>query len=108
MWDAFISHASEDKDALVDPLARALASFGADVWYDKFTLKPGESLSRSIDKGLANSRHGIVVLSPHFIAKPWPERELSGLVTMQLAEGRSIIPIWHNIKSHDVRAFSPP
>ena len=42
--DVFISHASEDKDAIVRPLANALISCGLKVWYDEFTLRIGDSL----------------------------------------------------------------
>lgn len=69
--DVFISHASEDKDELVRPLAEALISFGLVVWYDEFTLRIGDSLRRKIDQGLARSRVGLVVLSPSFISKGW-------------------------------------
>jgi len=79
-WDAFISHAWEDKESFVRPLAHALTALGAAVWYDEFSLRLGDSLSASIDKGLAGSRYGIVVLSKAFIAKRWPQRELQGLV----------------------------
>src|SRR5277367_4797776 len=89
-WDAFISHASEDKDRFVRPLAHALTSLGARIWYDESTLKLGDSLSQSIDNGLARSRFGIVVLSRAFMSKPWPRHELQGLVTRQLI-GRSRI-----------------
>lgn len=75
-WDVFISHASEDKGNFVRPLSEALKDLGVKVWYDEFTLQPGDSLSRSIDKGLAKSKFGVVVLSKHFIKKPWPEYEL--------------------------------
>ncbi len=54
-WDVFISHASEDKDSFVRPLAVALKQLGASVWYDEFSLKLGDSMSRSIDKGLSKS-----------------------------------------------------
>ena len=60
-WDAFISHAWEDKESFVRPLAHALTALGATVWYDEFSLKLGDSLSASIDRGLAGSRYGIVV-----------------------------------------------
>jgi len=83
-WDAFISHASEDKDSFVRPLATALASFGVNIWYDEFTLELGDSLSQSIDKGLAKSRYGVVVLSKSFMSKSWPQRELSGLVAREV------------------------
>jgi hypothetical protein len=54
-YDVFISHASEDKDSLVRPLAIALRHLGASVWYDEFSLHVGDSLSGSIDKGLSSS-----------------------------------------------------
>ena len=61
-WDVFISHASEDKDSFVRPLAIALRSLEVLVWYDEFSLRLGDSLSRSIDRGLADSSHGLVVI----------------------------------------------
>ena len=45
----FISHASEEKADFVRPLAHALKKQGLRVWYDEFSLKPGDSLRRSID-----------------------------------------------------------
>jgi hypothetical protein len=58
VWDIFISHASEDKDAVARPLAERLRSLGLTVWYDEFTLSLGDSLRQSIDYGLANSKFG--------------------------------------------------
>jgi len=68
-YDVFISHASEDKEEFVGPLAKALQKAGYKVWFDEFTLKVGDSLRRSIDNGLKNSRFGIVILSNAFFAK---------------------------------------
>jgi len=81
-YDVFISHASEDKDAVVRPLAIALKNKGLSVWYDEFELKIGDSLRRKIDKGLANSNFGIVVISRSFIKKGWTNYELDGLITI--------------------------
>src|SRR5215467_8448200 len=106
-WDVFISHASEDKDTFVRPLAMALCQLGASVWYDEFTLTVGDSISRSIDKGLANSAYGLVVLSTAFLQKPWPEYELRGLVSREISEDRVILPIWHGIAREQLVAFSP-
>lgn len=107
-WELFISHASEDKKSFVDPLANALTGFGLSVWYDKFSLKLGDSLSRSIDEGLARARFGLVVLSPAFLAKKWPEYELRGLTAREMAGGKVILPIWHNVSRAEILAFSPP
>jgi hypothetical protein len=51
LYDAFISHATEDKDSFVRPLAECLRQKRVEVWYDEFTLMPGMSLRKSIDHG---------------------------------------------------------
>jgi hypothetical protein len=107
-YDAFISHATEDKDNLVRPLAHALTNLGSRIWYDEFELKVGDSLRQSIDKGLVNSRYGIVVLSPSFFAKNWPQYELNGLTAREIAGRKVILPVWHNITKDDLLAYSPP
>lgn len=105
--DVFISHASEDKDDLVRPLAEKLREAGFSVWYDEFQLKIGDNLRRSIDKGLANSKFGIVVFSPAFFAKNWPQYELDGLVAREMSGGKVILPLWHKISKNEVMSYSP-
>lgn len=107
--DVFICHASEDKDEFVRPLAQALRSHHLDVWYDEFALDVGDSLREAIDRGLAASRFGIVVLSPSFFRKRWPNQELNGLFARETAENRDLIlPVWHHVGRKEVVAFSPP
>jgi hypothetical protein len=106
-YDVFISHASEDKDAIVRPLATALTDHGLKVWYDEFTLRIGDSLRQKIDRGLATSRVGLVVLSPDFIAKGWTNYELDGIVTRTVSGEQILLPIWHNITKQQVMDFSP-
>jgi hypothetical protein len=106
-WDVFISHASEDKLDFVHPLARALEKTGLKVWFDATALTVGDSLRRKIDEGLAHSRYGVVVLSPNFFAKPWPQEELDGLVSKEVSGTKVILPVWHNIDLEGVRARSP-
>ncbi len=106
-YDFFISHASEDKDDFVRGLAEALEAKGAKVWYDEFTLKVGDSLRREIDRGLANSRFGVVVLSKHFFNKEWPQKELDGLVSLEVEGATRILPVWHEISKDEVVRHSP-
>jgi len=106
-WDVFICHASEDKDRFVRPLAQALEGLGTSVWYDEFSLRLGDSLSSSIDKGISQSRYGLVVISPNFIGKAWPDYELRGLITREIDSGTVIIPIWHGVDRKTVIDFSP-
>jgi len=106
-WDVFVCHASEDKDGFVRPLAKALEASGLSVWYDEFALKIGDSLRRKIEEGLANSRYGIVVLSESFFAKKWPQDELDGLASKEVAGTKVILPVWHNVDFAEVQRQAP-
>jgi len=106
-WDAFISHASEDKDTVALPLAAALKRAGVQVWLDRFELRVGDSLRDKIDEGLAESRFGIVVLSPHFLAKRWPKQELNGLFALEESGRKVILPVWHQITKSTLAEYSP-
>jgi hypothetical protein len=65
-YDVFISHASEDKEAVAKPLANLLRSRKINVWLDQYELTVGDSLRRKIDQGLRDSNFGVVVLSEKF------------------------------------------
>lgn len=106
-FDVFISHATEDKDEVVRPLAIALQNHGLSVWYDEFELRIGDSLRRKIDSGIARTRFGVVVLSKPFFAKSWPQYELDGLVTMAVSGKQVLLPLWHNISKDEVIGASP-
>ena len=80
---------------------------GIKVWYDEFEMRIGDSLRRKIDKGLANSRFGIVVVSRDFIKKGWTNYELDGIITKAVSGEQIILPIWHNITKKEVIDYSP-
>lgn len=106
-YDLFISHASDDKDDLVEPLVKALQALNVKVWYDKFTLRVGDSLRKKIDQGLSNSRFGTLVLSSAFFAKQWPQYELDGMTALEMNGRKMILPIWHKTSKSEVIKFSP-
>jgi len=106
-YDIFICHAHEDKEAIARPLAEALREQGVKVWYDEFSLKLGDSLRRCIDHGLGHCRYGVVILSPRFFAKEWPQRELDGLVAREAGGRKVILPIWHEVDRTYVERSSP-
>lgn len=106
-YDLFISHASEDKEEFVRPLAETLENLGVKVWYDEFTLRVGDSLRRSIDQGLVNSRYGTVILSSSFFSKNWPQYELDAMVAKEMEGHKMILPIWHKVTKTEVINFSP-
>lgn len=105
--DLFISHASEDKENFVRPLANALIAEGVDVWFDEFELQIGDSLRQKIDEGLRRSRYGLVVFSPTFFEKHWTQYEMDGLVARQMSGERVILPIWHQITRDEMMEHAP-
>lgn len=109
-YDFFISHATEDKEDVALPLAQKLEFLGARVWLDSKVLTPGDSLSRSINQGLAHSKYGIVILSKTYMKKFWTGKELEGLFAKWsgLDNGEKLIlPVWHDISKNDVINYSP-
>lgn len=108
-YDVFVSHAWEDKEDFVDEFVDALTKLGIKVWYDKTQIKWGDSMRKRIDEGLKKSRFGVAVLSPYYIAdgKYWTKAELDGLFQLESIGGKTLLPIWHNLKKAEVMAYSP-
>lgn len=106
-YDVFISHATDDKEGFVRPLAELLRGIGIKVWYDEFELQLGDSLREKIDLGLKDSKFGLVILSSSFFGRPWASYELNGFVSRELNESKIILPIWHEVTKDEVINFSP-
>ena len=62
-----------------------------------------------IDEGLRKSRFGIAVLSPDYISdgKYWTKSELDGIFQLESINGKSLLPIWHNLTKKIVMEYSP-
>jgi hypothetical protein len=106
---AFISHDSRDKDALVRELAHEMILLMCPVWYDEYSLKVGDSLRTSIEKGLKEARKCVVVLSPNFLSNGgWGKAEFDSVFTREILEQQNVIlPVWHNVNVQDVYNYSP-
>jgi hypothetical protein len=104
--DVFISHDSADKLTVAEPLYHALSAKGLKVWFDKYTLNLGDSLSEKINEGIAECRYGILILSKAFLANErWAERELKSFsVKDAIGDSHKLIPIWHGITEQDLVA----
>ncbi|WP_346984890.1 toll/interleukin-1 receptor domain-containing protein [Chryseobacterium sp. POE27] len=107
-YDFFISHASEDKEIFVRPLAEELLKLGFKVWYDELTLKFGDSLFEEISNGIRKSNYGLVIISENFLKKEWTKKELNGLISKEIfTKEKTILPVWLNISSDSIYEFSP-
>jgi hypothetical protein len=106
---AFISHDSRDKELIARTLANGLSSRLCSVWYDEYSLKPGQSLRESIETGIKNAKKCILVLTPHFLSNPgWTKKEFNSIFTREMIfNERVVIPIWFKIKKEEVYEYSP-
>lgn len=104
--DVFLCHAWDDRKGAAKELHDILESKGVTVWFSEKDVPLGSSLLREIDKGLANSRIGIVLVTPSFLKRIKGEgiadKELSALLARDL-----LVPIVHNTTFEDLREVSP-
>lgn len=104
--DVFLCHAWDDRKTEAKELHDLLELKGVTVWFSEKDVLLGSSLLREIDKGLAKSRVGIVLVTPSFIKRVKGEgiadKELSALLARDL-----LIPIVHNTTFEDLREVSP-
>lgn len=100
-YDIFLSHATDDPYART--LCHALEELGANVWFDESSLGPGENIVRAIDRGIAHSRIGVILVTPTVIAgRPWVENEFSAL----LDDKEKVIPILHEVTWTELQKYS--
>jgi len=108
IYDVFISHAHEDKEAIVTELSQKLSRAGLRVFEDVKVINLGDSLSDKINEGIKYSKFGVVVLSKAFFRKGWTQYEYKGFLHREIEEGRTVIlPIWHGVTKEEVAQFNP-
>lgn len=104
--DVFLCHAWDDRKDAAKELHDLLESKGVSVWFSEKDILLGSPLLREIDKGLAKSRVGIVLVTPLFLKRIKGEgiadKELSALLARDL-----LVPIVHNTTFDDLREVSP-
>ncbi len=105
---ALICHDSRDKSDFVQELAAQLQKMLLFVWYDDYSLIPGQSLRASVERGLRECRKCVLVLSPNFLHNEgWTKAEFDSVFTRELLEQADvIIPIWHNVTQRDIYNYS--
>lgn len=86
-YDVFICHASEDKSSVADPLTRALVNADVRVWIDSERIRWGDSITNEINNGLSKSKFVILILSPRFMKKRWPVKEMNSILSIEISTG---------------------
>lgn len=101
LHDSFISYATEENDFVSD-LAFALKANGLSVWFAPLSLKVGDKLLDSIEKGLNESRSGILILSQSYLSKNWTSYEMDILVRQHIEGNKKILPIWLDVTKQEI------
>ena len=92
--DIFVCHASEDKEDVVWPLVEAFTAAGISCWYDEAEIQWGDSITQKVNEGLASSKFVVVVFSPTFVGKNWPQRELNAVLNQEASSGElKVLPL---------------
>ncbi len=106
---AFICHDTRDKKSVARPIAMKLSGTGCPVWYDEFSLRVGDHLRESVERGLKECKKCILIISPHFLHnKGWTKTEFDEIFTREvLEESDVILPVWRGVTSAEVFAYSP-
>jgi len=103
MKDLFLSHASEDKEHLVRPVADELRRRGLSVWLDEAHILPGVDFVDAIQSGMEDAHAVVVFLSANFLQKRWPLKELNNFVAI----GKPLIPVVSDLSIVDVLKSYP-
>jgi hypothetical protein len=106
---AFISHDSRDKAEIAGAIAIGLQKLLCPVWYDEYSLKVGDHLRESIERGLKETKKCILVLSPNFFANTgWTKVEFNSVFTREILEQTSVVlPVWCQVTRKEVYEYSP-
>lgn len=104
MYDIFISHSSQDKATVVEPLVKSLEAKGLAVWYDKNNIYKGDRIKESILSGINESVIYLAVVSNNFFQSNWVSLEL-GVLQSTLPD--NLLPLFCD-KTQDIAAKTYP
>lgn len=104
--DCFLCHAWPDRQGAAKDLDDALKAAGVKTWFSELDLGLGVPMMRAIDRGLANSRIGLVLVTPQFI-KGLPNQGVADKELSALLAGNRLVPIVHGTTYDELRNVSP-
>ncbi len=104
--DVFLCHAWDDRQGPAKELHELLVAAGVKVWFSEKDLGLGVPMMRAIDKGLANSRIGLVLVTPALLAR-LPKEGVADKELSTLLAGNRLTPIVHNTTYEALRNVSP-
>ncbi|MGY3265567.1 toll/interleukin-1 receptor domain-containing protein [Lysobacter sp. HA35] len=104
--DVFLCHAWDDRQGAAKELHDLLEAAGVKVWFSEKDLGLGVPMMRAIDRGLANSKVGLVLVTPALLAR-LPKESVADKELSTLLAGNRLAPIVHNTTYEALRDVSP-
>lgn len=104
--DCFLCHAWDDRQGAAKELHDFLVAAGVKVWFSEKDLGLGVPMMRAIDKGLANSRIGLVLVTPNLLRR-LPQESVADKELSALLAGNRLVPIVHQTTYTELRNVSP-
>jgi len=104
--DVFLCHAWDDRQGAAKQLHDLLEAAGVKVWFSEKDLGLGVPMMRAIDRGLANSKVGLVLVTPALLAR-LPKESVADKELSTLLAGNRLVPIVHNTTYEALRDVSP-
>lgn len=104
--DVFLCHAWDDRQGPAKELHDLLVAAGVKVWFSEKDLGLGVPMMRAIDKGLANSRIGLVLVTPALLVR-LPKESVADKELSALLARNQLVPIVHNTTYEALRNVSP-
>ena len=104
--DCFLCHAWDDRQGSAKQLHDLLEAAGVKVWFSEKDLGLGVPMMRAIDKGLAASKIGLVLVTPALLAR-LPKEGVADKELSTLLQGNRLVPIVHGTTYTALREVSP-
>jgi hypothetical protein len=91
----FISHASKDKELIVNPLNAYLQAEGIGTWLDSYEIDYGDNIYQKVNEGIENSKVGIFILTNNFFdsASGWPLAEFSTFFMELMKSNKKVLMV---------------
>lgn len=104
--DIFLCHAWDDRQGAAKQLYDLLKTKGVNIWFSEEDIRLGVPFLREIDRGLAKSRVGIVLVTPNFLKRIQGESIADKELSVLLQQGQ-LVPIMHGTTFEALREVSP-
>ena len=92
-YDIFISHASEDREAVARPIHAACEALGLKAFLDDEHIGWGDNFTKKINTALGAARTVLTIISPVSVTKEWPMAEVNTALTFEVSGKKQVVAL---------------